>query len=53
MWEGKAVMHSIIITILKGKDPRCRQNATKWISTILVHREFYWEDVTVTSEEIN
>lgn len=53
MWEGKVVMHSMITTILKAKDPRCRQNAAKWISTILVHTEFYWEAVTVTSEEIN
>jgi len=29
MWEYKAVMHNIMVTISKAKGPRCRQNASK------------------------
>jgi len=40
-----------MITTSKAKDPRCGQNATKWISIILLYTGFYCE--AVTSDEIN
>jgi hypothetical protein len=51
MWEYKAVMHNIMITISKAKGPRCRKNASRWgIYKYYIH-SFYWK--SVISDEIN